>query len=44
MMTSLEKKSFDAPDREVRPPNSHGRLVDFDGMTVGRYTYQPGWR
>ena len=43
-MPSLEKKSFDSPDRDVRPDGAVGLLVDLDGMTVGRYTYQPGWR
>jgi hypothetical protein len=43
-MPSLEKKRFDAADREARPDGAVGLLVDFDGVTVGRYTYQPGWR
>jgi hypothetical protein len=43
-MPSLEKKTFDSPDRTAQPPGAEGRLVDLDGMTVGRYTYQPGWR
>ena len=43
-MPSLEKKRFETPDREARPSGALGLLVDLDGMTVGRYTYQPGWR
>jgi hypothetical protein len=43
-MPSLEKKTFESPDREMTPPGAVGMLVDLDGMTVGRYTYQPGWR
>ena len=43
-MPSLESKRFDAPDREARPPGAVGLMVDLDGMTVGRYTYEPGWR
>lgn len=37
-------KRFEAPD-EVRPMK-HGRfeLVHIGGLTVGRATYQPGWR
>jgi hypothetical protein len=43
-MPSLEKKRFDTPDRTATPPGAEGLLVDLDGMTVGRYSYQPGWR
>jgi len=43
-MPSLEKKSLAAPDRELSYEKTHGAIVDFDGMTVGRYTYAPGWR
>jgi hypothetical protein len=43
-MASLEKKSLAAPDRELSYDLTHGAIVDFDGMTIGRYTYGPGWR
>jgi len=43
-MPSLEKKSLAAPDRELNFEKTHGAVVDLDGMTVGRYTYGPGWR
>ena len=43
-MPSLEKKRFEAPDRTAQSPGAMGLLADLDGMTVGRYTYQPGWR
>jgi hypothetical protein len=43
-MPSLEKKSLATPDRELSYDRTHGQIVDFDGMTVGRYTYGPGWR
>jgi hypothetical protein len=43
-MTSLEKKDLTAPDREIRFDKTHGAVVDLDGMTIGRYTYGPGWR
>ena len=43
-MPSLEKKSLAAPDRELNFEMTHGAVVDFDNMTVGRYTYGPGWR
>jgi hypothetical protein len=43
-MPSLEKKTLAAPDREMTFEKTHGAIVDLDGMTVGRYTYGPGWR
>lgn len=43
-MASLEKKALATPDRELSLDKTHGSMVDLDGMTVGRYTYAPGWR
>lgn len=43
-MSTLEKKRLDSPDREMTYEKTHGALVDMDGMTVGRYSYAPGWR
>ena len=43
-MPSLEKKTLATPDRELSYDGTHGAMVDLDGMTVGRYTYAPGWR
>lgn len=43
-MTNLERKSFSQPDRELSRPGSHGDMLDLEGMTVGRYTYEVGWR
>jgi hypothetical protein len=43
-MPSLEKKSLSSPDRELNFDRTHGAVVDLDGMTIGRYTYGPGWR
>ncbi|CAB4867897.1 unannotated protein [freshwater metagenome] len=44
-MTLVAGKRFDAPD-EVRPFSAHGRMdvVELDGGTVGRGTFEPGWR
>jgi hypothetical protein len=41
---NLEKKTFDSPDRHLQPSRTTGALIDFDGVTLGRYTYAPGWR
>jgi hypothetical protein len=43
-MPSLEKKALATPDRELTYEGTHGQIVDLDGMTIGRYTYAPGWR
>ena len=44
-MKMIEKHSIDAPD-EVRPFKDHGHLdvVTIGDFTLGRGTYEPGWR
>ena len=44
-MASVEVKSFDSPD-EVRPfeGNGEAKVVQVAGQTVGRGTFEPGWR
>jgi mannose-6-phosphate isomerase-like protein (cupin superfamily) len=43
-MASLEKKSFDQPD-ETRPIDKGTvEVVELDGATVMRTTFEPGWR
>ncbi len=44
-MASVEVKSFDSPD-EVRPFEGKGeaKVVQVGGQTVGRGTFEPGWR
>ncbi|HEX2103234.1 MAG TPA: cupin domain-containing protein [Solirubrobacteraceae bacterium] len=43
--TALEVKSFDSPD-ETRPFEGKGKaeVVNVGGRTVGRGTFEPGWR
>ncbi len=43
--TAIEVKSFDSPD-ETRPFRDKGRadVVQVGGHTVGRATFEPGWR
>ncbi len=43
-MASLERKTLATPDRELDFEKTHAGIVDLDGMTVGRYRYEPGWR
>ncbi|HWI22562.1 MAG TPA: cupin domain-containing protein [Baekduia sp.] len=44
-MSSLQSKRFDSPD-EVRPFQGHGHvdLVEMNTGSVGRGTFEPGWR
>ena len=44
-MAGIEVKSFDNPD-ETRPFEGNGQaeVVQIGGRTVGRGTFEPGWR
>ena len=37
-------KSFDAPDEVRVMQNGRFELVHLGGMTIGRATYEPGWK
>jgi quercetin dioxygenase-like cupin family protein len=43
-VTKFQVKSHNAPD-EVRTPNkTRVEVVQFDGFTIGRFNFEPGWR
>jgi quercetin dioxygenase-like cupin family protein len=43
-VTKFEVKSHNSPD-EVRTPNkTRVEVVQFDGVTIGRFNFEPGWR
>jgi quercetin dioxygenase-like cupin family protein len=44
-MADIEVKSFDSPD-ETRPFEGKGQadVVNVAGQTIGRGTFEPGWR
>jgi len=43
-MATLQRKSFDQPD-ETRPVDKGKvEVVEMDGATVMRTTFEPGWR
>src|SRR6266498_1075423 len=44
-MAATEVKNFDSPD-ETRPFEGNGKadVVNIGGQTVGRGTFEPGWR
>lgn len=44
VMPGAEARSFDSPDEQRTPPKTKVDLVRFQGATVGRYTFEPGWR
>ncbi|ADX74217.1 cupin [Pseudarthrobacter phenanthrenivorans] len=41
---SLEAKSFDEPDEKRRPPKTQVDVVTLGDATLGRFTFEPGWR
>jgi quercetin dioxygenase-like cupin family protein len=43
-MLDLILKRFDAPDERRVFPKGRFELVRLSGVTIGRATYQPGWR
>ena len=40
----LESKSFNEPDEKRRPPMTQVDVVTLGGTTLGRFTFEPGWR
>src|SRR5436309_1810063 len=43
-VTSFAAKSNDAPDERRTPSKTQVDVVRLEGFTVGRLTFQPGWR
>ena len=43
-MAGIENRDFSAPDEVRSPDKTIVELVNIAGGTVGRYTFQPGWR
>jgi hypothetical protein len=43
-MAGVETRGFDSPDETRTPDKTTVELVSVEGATVGRYTFQPGWR
>ena len=41
---TLEAKSFDEPDEKRRPPKTEVDVVNIGDTTLGRFTFQPGWK
>ncbi len=43
-VSTFETKSHEAPDERRTPPNTQVDIVRLHGFTLGRFTFQPGWR
>jgi quercetin dioxygenase-like cupin family protein len=43
-VTRLEVKSHDSPDEIRRPAKTRIDVVRLEGFTIGRFTFEPGWR
>jgi quercetin dioxygenase-like cupin family protein len=41
---SFEAKSMDNPDERRTPPRTQVDITRLEGFTIGRFTFQPGWR
>ena len=43
-VSTLAAKSHDAPDETRTPEKTRVEVVRLPGYTIGRFTFQPGWR
>jgi mannose-6-phosphate isomerase-like protein (cupin superfamily) len=43
-MTSVSLKRFDSPDEVRTFPKGRFETVHLPGLTIGRATYEPGWK
>jgi hypothetical protein len=43
-VTALEARSHDTPDETRTPPKTRVEVVRLTGHTIGRFTFEPGWR
>src|SRR5690348_7942139 len=43
-VSKFEVKSHDAPDETRTPPKMRVDVVRLEGFTIGRFTFEPGWR
>ncbi len=41
---ALKAKSFDEPDETRRPPKTQVDVVNIGDTTLGRFTFEPGWK
>lgn len=44
VVAQLAVKSHDTPDEKRRPDKTEVDIVSVDAYTIGRFTFEPGWR
>src|SRR5262249_18458841 len=43
-VSKFEAKSHDSPDETRTPDKTRVEVVRLEGFTIGRFTFEPGWR
>lgn len=43
-VSTFQVKSHNAPDEVRAPDKTRVEVLQFDGYTIGRFKFQPGWR
>jgi hypothetical protein len=43
-MPGVQSRGFDSPDESRTPDKTKVDIVRMEGTTVGRFTFEPGWR
>ena len=43
-VTKLQAKSHSSPDEVRTPHKTRVEIVHLEGFTIGRFTFEPGWR
>jgi quercetin dioxygenase-like cupin family protein len=43
-VTNFESKSHNSPDEVRTPDKTRVEIVRLEGFTIGRFTFEPGWR
>jgi mannose-6-phosphate isomerase-like protein (cupin superfamily) len=43
-VTTFASKSHDSADEVRAPKNARVEIVRLEGFTIGRFTFEPGWR
>ena len=43
-MAGVQSRGFDSPDESRTPDKTKVDIVRMEGTTVGRFTFEPGWR
>jgi len=43
-VSKLDVRSMDSPDERRTPDKTTVEVMHLEGFTIGRFTFQPGWR